>query len=71
MPLIQITMLEGRTPEQKRRIVERITNTMVEELGIKREAVTMTITDVPPSNYASAGVLVLDRDKDQKGGKKG
>jgi len=63
MPLIQVTMLEGRTPEQKRRIVERFTNVLVEELSIKREAVTMTIVDVPPSNYAAAGVLVLDRDK--------
>ena len=63
MPLIQVTMLEGRTPEQKRKIVERITTAMVEETGTKREAVTVTIVDVPPSNYATGGVLVLDRGK--------
>ncbi len=61
MPYIAITMLEGRTPEQKRKIVERITATMVEELGTKREAVTVTFVEVPPANYASGGVLVLDR----------
>ena len=61
MPHIQITLLEGRTPEQKRKVVERITTTMVEEIGTKREAVTVTFLDVPPSNYASGGVLVLDR----------
>ena len=61
MPLIQVTMLEGRSPEQKRKMVDRITTAVVEELGTKREAVTITIVDVPPSNYASGGVLVLDR----------
>ncbi len=63
MPLIQVTLLEGRTPEQKRKIVERITTTMVEEIGTKREAVTVTFVDVPPTNYATGGVLVLDRGK--------
>ena len=61
MPLIQVTLLEGRTPEQKRKIVERLTSTMVEELGTKREAVTVTFVDVPASNYASGGVLALDK----------
>ncbi|MBI2818233.1 MAG: 2-hydroxymuconate tautomerase family protein [Acidobacteria bacterium] len=63
MPLIQVTLLEGRTPEQKRKVVERITAVMVEELGTKREAVTITFVDVPPTNYATGGVLVLDRGK--------
>ena len=31
MPLVQITLLKGRTTEQKRKIAERITDVMVEE----------------------------------------
>lgn len=60
MPLIQITMLEGRTVEQKRKIVEQITKTMVEVAVTKREAVTITIVDVPPTNFASGGILKID-----------
>lgn len=30
MPMIQITMLSGRTAEQKRKIAQRITDVMVE-----------------------------------------
>jgi 4-oxalocrotonate tautomerase len=63
MPHIQITMLEGRSPEQKRKVAERITQTMVEEIGTTREAVTVAFVEVSPANYASAGVLVLDRKK--------
>ena len=71
MPHIQITMLEGRTPEQKRKIVERITNTMVEETGTAREGVSVAFVEVSQASFARGGVLVLDRDKDrQKTGKK-
>jgi hypothetical protein len=36
MPLVQITMLEGRTAEQKRKLAKRITDAMVEEAGAAR-----------------------------------
>ena len=39
MPLIQVTMLQGRTADQKRKIAQRITDTMVEEAGARREAI--------------------------------
>ena len=63
MPHIQITMLEGRSPEQKRKVAERVTQAVVEEIGTAREAVTIAFVEVSPANYAQAGVLVLDRKK--------
>ena len=63
MPHIQITLLQGRTPEQKRKIVERITQTMVEEAGTAREGVSVAFVEVSQADYASAGVLVLDKNK--------
>ena len=63
MPHIQITMLEGRTPEQKRKVAERITQLMVEEIGTTREAVTVAFVEVSPASIARAGVLMLDRQK--------
>jgi 4-oxalocrotonate tautomerase len=61
MPHVQITLLQGRTPEQKRKIAERITQVIVEEAGTKREGVTISFIEVSKADYASAGVLVLDR----------
>ena len=63
MPHIQITLLEGRTPEQKRQIVERITETMVEVAGTTREAVSVAFIEVSPADFARAGVLALDKGK--------
>jgi 4-oxalocrotonate tautomerase len=54
-------MLQGRTAEQKRRIVQRITDTMVEEAGARREAIVVTFLEVSKENYASGGVLMVDK----------
>ena len=63
MPQVQITMLEGRTLDQKRRVAQRITAVLVEEAGASREAISISFVEVPKENYASAGVLVVDKKK--------
>ncbi len=61
MPHVQISWVEGRTPEQKRKIVERVTQTLIEEGRAKRENIHVTFVDLPATNYAEAGVLVADQ----------
>jgi 4-oxalocrotonate tautomerase len=61
MPLVQITMLSGRTVDQKRKLAQRITDVMVEEAGAKREAVVVTFQEVAKESYASGGVLMADK----------
>jgi len=61
LPLVQITMLSGRTTEQKRKLVERITDVLVEEAGARREAVVVTFHEVSRESYASGGVLLADQ----------
>jgi 4-oxalocrotonate tautomerase len=61
MPLVQITMLSGRTVEQKRKLAQRITDVMVEEAGAKREAVVVAFNEVSKESYASGGVLMTDK----------
>ena len=57
MPTYHIEMLEGRTVEQKKRLVEAITQASVEILGGTREAVDILITDIRGENWATAGKL--------------
>jgi 4-oxalocrotonate tautomerase len=63
MPLVQITMLNGRTTEQKRKLAQRITDVIVEEAGARRDAVIVTFHEVSKESYASGGVLVADQGK--------
>ena len=61
MPMVQITMLQGRTVEQKRKLAQRITDAMVEEAGARREAIVVTFVEVSKESYASGGVLMTDK----------
>ena len=61
MPLIQVTMLKGRSVDQKRKIAERITQTMVEDGKAAREAVVITFIEITREDYANAGVLLADK----------
>ena len=46
MPHVQITWVEGRTPEQKRKIAERITNVLIEDGRARRENIHVAFHDV-------------------------
>jgi 4-oxalocrotonate tautomerase len=61
MPHVQITWVAGRTPEEKRKIAERVTQALVEDGRAKRENIHVSFHDVPPTDYAEAGVTVADQ----------
>jgi len=63
MPVVQVTMLTGRTADQKRKLAQRLTDAMVEEAGAHREAVIVTFNEVSKESYASGGVLISDKNR--------
>ncbi len=62
MPHVQITLLEGRSDDQKRRIARRVTEVLAEEAGAKPEAVSVAFIEVPATGFARSGVLIADRE---------
>jgi 4-oxalocrotonate tautomerase len=61
MPYVQITWLEGRSIDQKRRIAERIASVLIEDGKAKPEHIQITFLDLPTTSYAVAGTLVADQ----------
>ena len=61
MPMVQITMLEGRTADQKRKIAKRITDALVEEGGARPGAIVIAFHEVARESYASGGELMTDK----------
>jgi len=62
MAHVQITMLDGRTTEQKRRAAKRMTEVLHEELNVNPEKLTIVFIEVPRDSYASNGTLISDRE---------
>jgi len=61
MPHVQITWVGGRTPEQKKKIAQRITQALVEDGRAKLKNCHVAFLDVPATDYAEAGVTVADQ----------
>lgn len=57
MPTYHIEMMEGRTPDQKKKLVEAITRVTVEVLGVTPESVDILIADIRRDNWATGGKL--------------
>ena len=60
MPLITIDMLEGRTVEQKRELVESMSKLISEKINTPIDHVTVIIRDIPRHNWGSRGKLLAD-----------
>jgi 4-oxalocrotonate tautomerase len=56
MPIVIIEMREGRTVEQKKRLVEGIASAF-ENIGTPKEEVKIVINDNPAHNFAAGGKL--------------
>lgn len=60
MPFAQIHIMEGRTEEQKRAVIEKVTAALVEAVGAPIETVRVLITEVPKSQCGIAGKTAKD-----------
>lgn len=60
MPFAQIYMIEGRTVEQKRAVIEKVTQALVDAIDAPKENVRVWIHDVPKENWGISGVSAKD-----------
>lgn len=60
MPFAQIYLLEGRTEEQKRAVIQKVTQALQDALSAPKENVRVWIHDMPKENWGIAGVSAKD-----------
>ncbi len=61
MPVIHVDMYEGRTIEQKRKLVTAMTDAVVNSLEVRPDAVHIILHEIPRHNVSVAGILASDR----------
>jgi 4-oxalocrotonate tautomerase len=62
MPLVTIMLIEGRSPEQKKAMFKAVTDAIVTSLGAPREAVRITLNEVPMEHFSVGGLTRDERD---------
>lgn len=61
MPVVTIQLISGRTKEQKAKIAQAITDSIVDIANVKPEGVQVIFSDVEREDWANAGVLMSDK----------
>jgi 4-oxalocrotonate tautomerase len=63
MPLAHIYILEGRTLEEKKKVVTEVTAALIKTLGVRKDNVRVIIHEVPKSHWSVGGVTMDEREK--------
>lgn len=61
MPIVQIHMFEGRTAEQKRALVRKVTDAVAETISVPPDVVHIVISEMGRGDYAEGGVLYSEK----------
>ena len=61
MPLIQVTLVEGRSPEQLRALISSLTAAVTESIGAPKEAIRVVLNEVPDTHWAAGDVTIAER----------
>ncbi|MCC3356285.1 2-hydroxymuconate tautomerase [Bacillus sp. REN16] len=62
MPYVTVKMLEGRTEEQKKALVEKVTAAVSETTGAAEEKIVVFIEEMTKNHYAVAGKRLIDQE---------
>ena len=61
MPFIMVKMLKGRNQDQKRQLVQTITDAMVDICDAKPDGTMVVIEEIEKDHWSRGGVLISDR----------
>ena len=60
MPIVVVNIKEGRTLEQKRDMVTKVTDALCETMEVPKTSVRIIINEMANDNFAIAGTLICD-----------
>ena len=56
MPIVEITLIEGRSPEKKAALMKAVTEAVVATVDVKPEGVRVLLREIPAVHFAVAGI---------------
>jgi 4-oxalocrotonate tautomerase len=61
MPFIEVTLVEGRSPEQLRALISGLTQAASDAVGAPVGNVRVVIREVPATHWAAGDVTIAER----------
>ncbi|MDL4839099.1 2-hydroxymuconate tautomerase [Aquibacillus rhizosphaerae] len=60
MPYVTVEMLEGRSDDQKKALIEKVTEAVVETTGAPAEKVVVFVEEINQRHYGVGGKRLID-----------
>lgn len=67
MPIIEVTITEGRPPEKIRALIHELSVGAQRALDAPLASVRVIVREVPPTHFAAADVTIAERQTDAAG----
>lgn len=61
MPLIEVTLVEGRGPQQIRSLIHELHEAVVRAIAAPPDSVRVAVREVPPTRRAAGDVTIEER----------
>jgi 4-oxalocrotonate tautomerase len=66
VPLVEITLVEGRSAEQLRALIRAVTRACVESVDAPLDSVRVVLREVPPTHFAAGDVTISERQAERR-----
>jgi 4-oxalocrotonate tautomerase len=61
MPLVNVTMARGRTPEQKHAMLHAIADAIHDSIGAPRDSIRVWVTEVENTDFLAGTEILADK----------
>lgn len=61
MPFVEITLVEGRSPEQLRALVSATTEAVAMSISAPMDTIRVVLREVPATHWAAGDVTIAER----------
>lgn len=63
MPIIEVTLVEGRSADQIRALISGLTSVTEQAIGAKKESIRVIVREVPKTHFAAGDVTLAEREQ--------
>lgn len=61
MPVVQITLAQGRSPQAIRSMISKVTDAIVEAEVAPKATIRVLVTEIPREHFAAGDVTIAER----------
>ncbi|MGW0710305.1 tautomerase family protein [Streptomyces sp. NPDC002643] len=61
MPLVEITLAEGRAPEQIRALLTEVHQAVHKAIDVPEASIRVVVREVPPTHWSAGGQTLAER----------